>query len=477
MFRQLINFFQTPRKWKNQLEELTATNETLRTQINHALDACSILASQTSSTDFNKYKTYDTAIEAIRLKYEGKSDYGNALVKQIVELRGSFAIGNGIKVTFDGKEDAEARQIIDEFNEDNGLDKENLGELAKEAEIEGQIAVQLIKEKDPKTKKTRVFLIHLPWTKYKYKVTQGKKYGEYTKLEYQDPDKNNMIVKLGQGEFVYKKFSGRISDAETTTGITNNAIPCIGFALPYIDSADMALDDWRAINNLFASPTPYFKTETREDANNISATIAAINWKPGKAFAGNAEFTFISPDASHILILKEEIVVNIQMISAITGIPVHFLGMPDLMSNRSTAESLFELVYATSNKPRRIWEGFYQELYEKLLTIYVAELGKSVEPESVTVSIPFFTKEQFDQLVNVWLPVWREGGLSLETFLSKVPDIDPEEEKKKIDKIEDEKMQKLIDTMNQQPEEGEEGNPENNKRFNNPNAKKNQNPV
>ena len=98
MFRQLIDFFQTPQK----LKELTAINETLRTQINHALDSCSILASQASSTDFNKYKTYDTAIEAIRLKYEGKSDYGNALVKQIVELRGSFAIGNGIKVTFDG---------------------------------------------------------------------------------------------------------------------------------------------------------------------------------------------------------------------------------------------------------------------------------------------------------------------------------------------------------------------------------------
>ena len=462
MIRQLIDFFQTPQK----LKELTAINETLRTQINHALDSCSILASQASSTDFNKYKTYDTAIEAIRLKYEGKSDYGNALVKQIVELRGSFAIGNGIKVTFDGKEDAEACQIIDEFNEDNGLDKENLGELAKEAEIEGQIAVQLIKEKDPETKEVRVFLKHLPWTKYKYKVTQGFKYGEYTKLEYQDPDNNNEIVILGQGEFVYKKFSGRISDAETTTGITNNAIPCIGFALPYIDSADMALDDWRAINNLFASPTPYFQTETKEDANNISAAIAAINWKPGKALAGNAVFTFVSPGDSHILVLKEEIVVNIQMISAITGIPVHFLGMPDLMSNRATAESLFELVYATSNKPRRIWEGFYQELYEKLLAIYVT-LGKSVDPESVTVSIPFFTKEQFDQLVNVWLPVWREGGLSLETFLSKVPDIDPEEEKKKIDKIEDEKMQKLIDTMNQQPEEGEEGNPGDNKQFGN----------
>jgi len=454
--KDFIQFFKTPAELAKTQKELTEAQKqmaTLRADVIHTLEAFTAMQQSNLTYRFNVYNSYASSVAEISSKYRGLADWGCALTKSIVELRSTFTIGNGLKLSDPDAKEPEpvkkpegektkpaqpkekqlspAMEWIQNFLEVNGLDGENLQELVKEAEIEGQIAIQLFKQADAEGNE-QVYLKHLSWSKYDYEVKAGTIRGVWETLTYTDPDTKQKVI-LKENEFVYKRFSGRLED-------DNEAIPQIGFALPYIEAVDKGLYDWRLVDNLFTSPTPYFQTETKEDAANILSSIKAINWRPGKALAGNAIFSFVSPDAAHAQVIKEEIVVNVQMISSIVCLPVHFLGMPDLMSNRSTAESLFELVGAGSSKPRTIWEGAFNEIFKKAL-IMAGVTGL------IKCTIPFFTKEQFQQLVDVWFPIWKENGISLQTFLSKVPDIDPVEELARLEEAETKRAEETIAKM------------------------------
>ena len=68
--------------------------------------------------------------------------------------------------------------------------------------------------------------------------------------------------------------------------------------------------------------------------------------------------------------LKEETQALAKTVSGTTGIPVHFLGYPELLSNRDTAENLVALIVLSTNKERHTWTGAYDELCHKAMIIY-----------------------------------------------------------------------------------------------------------
>ncbi|MDP4879928.1 MAG: hypothetical protein NWR36_08580, partial [Opitutales bacterium] len=55
--------------------------------------------------------------------------------------------------------------------------------------------------------------------------------------------------------------------------------------------------------------------------------------------------------------LTTEINTIAKIISGATGIPIHYLGFTDLMSNRATAEDLAELVNVTTSHEREAWKS------------------------------------------------------------------------------------------------------------------------
>jgi hypothetical protein len=183
------------------------------------------------------------------------------------------------------------------------------------------------------------------------------------------------------------------------------------------------------MNKLFASPTPYFKCASKEESNAMQTRLASMNWKIGKILAGTAEYSLIGMTVSGKDSLEKEIITNAKMISGATGVPVHFLGFPDLMSNRSTSTDLFEFITASTAKERGVWAGFYEEMFDKVIEKANAELKQNLEPGKIKVEILQVSDAKIQELANIWLPLYTGGVIDLDYMLSKIPDIDPKKVK------------------------------------------------
>jgi hypothetical protein len=418
----------------------------LRKQVQDLQHSVNILlgeVTQTKSYVGNSYQDYKTAIAELAKKYEGTADWGVLQVGNIIDIRSAFIIGQGLKIVPDKKTSREY-DFIQKFFKYNNLDEEMPQELAKEAEIEGRCLVRLI----PNEEKKQIDIRFISYSENSYKVTTASDdYQKYEKVTYRDT-KNSNDITLEENEFVYKKFAGRLSKV-------NDLMPKTAKVLTQCENLDKALYDWRRINSLFATPTPVIECEDSNDAKAISEKIENINWRIGKLLIlSKAKFNLVGADAAGTTALEKEIIALAKVISGATGVPVHFLGYPDLMSNRAVSTDLFEAINASTNKERNIWTGFYEELfYKALIMANKFNFGFKPDANAVKAQILQVTEAKIRELVEVWLPIYNSGVVDLDYMLGKIPDADPE----KIKKSQDENARKMLESIkNQEEESGQE---------------------
>jgi hypothetical protein len=314
-------------------------------------------------------------------------------------------------------------------------------ELVKESEIEGKVALRLFWDKEPYGDYSNgmVSVRFISWLSKKYTVDVDlNDYLDYKRLSWPATTAivNGVSVMIPAGEvlapeFVYTKFGGRIYDA-------NDAQPKIMKCLTQIDRLDKALRDLREINHLFASPTPDFQVETPQQAEALLRQIQspAVNWKIGKAIAHVGTFTLVSPAAEGIENLISEIELNVKMISGTTGIPIHYLGLLDLLKNRATGDNTRELVMAATTREREIWIGAFEELLQKAMEFYnkqtggaqKSEEGGRLDPSKIGIEIPLVSQDHWANLQNVLIPAALGGIISNEYVASQIPGIDLESE-------------------------------------------------
>jgi len=397
----------------------------------------------------NRYRTYDTAIAEIDRKYNGTADWGIIQTGTIIDLRAAFSIGEGIKVVKKGEEgrpvkeenknkaikkedENREKKWIEDFLEYNDLDKEVIQEYAIEAEIEGKLAIKLSPEtitaRDNNGKETEQTMINttfISWTEKKYTVTTNPNdYKHYTKLSWKPKDKDKDEA-LDENEFVYKKFGGRIDRP-------NEAAPKIMKCLTYVENLDKALRDWREINNIFGGPILYVKCATEDEVKKALDAFDSKNFKLRKLLAGTGELMFVKLDVGGVESIENEIITLAKMISGETGIPVHFLGLPELMSNRATAENLMEMVKAATTKNREIWKGAYEEIIRKAMVMYnEIEKKTPLNPDKFAIEIPMITQEHWNHLEKIYLPAAVAGKITDEAFQEQIPGFDIEKEKKR----------------------------------------------
>lgn len=358
----------------------------------------------------NPYRTYQAAISAIATKYEGTAEWGIQQVRNIIDVRSAFIIGQGMKLVCDDENSREL-EFIEEFVKHNNLDEEMPQELSKEAEIEGRMLVRLI----PNTEKTQIDMRFVSYSGNNYTIkTSEDDYQKYISANYRTKSKD---VILQETEFVYKKFAGRVDKV-------NEIMPKVAMILRHCEDLDKALYDWRMANFYFSAPTPYFKCTTAQEVTSFTDKLKSTNWKLGKLLVGTADFSMVEISGSGLASLEKEIVTLAKFISGATGVPVHFLGLPDLMSNRAVSTDLFEFINASTNKERHIWEGFYEELFDKVLTMANVNLKRGYKTGTVKANILSITEAQVNQLSNVWLPLYVAGVIDLDYILSKIPDAD-----------------------------------------------------
>lgn len=387
-------------------------------QLQHTVDILISGFEERKAYKGNPYQSYGSMVKALSEKYSGTADWGNQIAKNIIEVRAAFTIGQGIKPVMKDKKAEREIEFINQFIESNNLDEEVPQDWAKEAEIEGKFLCRLFANKDTK----QIEIRYIPWTAHEYKIeTAEDDYQKYIKATYK-VNKTGDPIDLEPHEFVYKKFGGR-------THKVNETPPKTGLVLRHIEDLDKALWDWRKINHLFSAPTPYFKCEDKNQAKQLLDRLKDINWKIGKLLVTTATFSLVSFSGQGIDSLEKEIISLAKIISGATGVPVHFLGLPDLMSNRAVAENLMELIYASTSKERQVWVGAYEEIFNKALAMANKEFQNNYKADAIGIEIPFVTTEKMKELAEVWLPMYSAGAISHDFFLSKIPGLDIEEEK------------------------------------------------
>jgi len=91
-----------------------------------------------------------------------------------------------------------------------------------------------------------------------------------------------------------------------------------------------------------------------------------------------------------------------------------------------------------------MWAGFYEELFDKVLRMAAKMDGNGgLQEGKVKATVAAVTEAKMRELVDVWLPLYRENVIDLDFFLSKIPDVNPE----KVKQAQREAAQRIVDEM------------------------------
>jgi hypothetical protein len=417
---------------RQQIQELQAENRRLvKTQ---ELIVDNILSIQSNEAIYsgNRYKTYDTAVTELALKYVGQADWGVIQAGSIVDLRAAYIIGQGIKVSKIEADDGDATPEYDfaqRFIEKNELDHELPQDLAKEGEIEGRALIKLFPVKSDAADAiggVDIVLRWVSWTSNHYTVKVSK--DDYLQLESVEWNPaGGAAVKLAPEECVYKRFAGRLD-------IPGDTMPRAAKCLTQIENLDMALRDWRKINSLYAAPVPDFECKDAEQAKKTNEALDKINWKIGKAFAHTGVFSYKQPSSEGQKAIEMEILTLMKLISGTTGVPINALGAPELTTKLGAdSQAQLDLIAMSTSKEREIWKAAFQEMLTKAMRMWNAATQKTpLRPEFIKVDLPVVTAEQWDRIASTWLLLFNSQAITRKTMLSQVPGLDAEAEIKAL---------------------------------------------
>ena len=370
----------------DQNKRLTGAVKSLVTEIQGATD----ITTGTDSTSVksyvgtpSKYNSYPKQVAELGRMYANTANWGCMIEKNVIDMRTAFSVGEGIKVKkrkkFEGSAEKELAWVKG-FMEFNNLDKEMPQDYAKEAEIDGKILFRLFLAK--KAKNIRV--VHTSWRKYNYTITTPDyDYFNYINAKYEGNNEPRVSFNIGAPFFVYKRFGGNAAEV-------NIAPPKTAFVIREMIDLDKAIVDWRKINRLFSAPTPVITCPDKQTAKEVQEWVDGSNWRIGMLLilgGLDVKFELVGWKGDGCTTLQFETQALVKTISGTTGIPVHFLGYPELLSNRDTAENLIKLIALSTDKERHTWEGAYEELFQKSMVFYNTIFKTNLNPMAFEVKI------------------------------------------------------------------------------------------
>jgi hypothetical protein len=391
----------------------------------------------------SKYRTYDSQVTELAKKYAGTADWGALTARNIIDVRTAFITGTGViaKVregySGDAKRELEFIRRFMRFNEIDGKKPQLWG---TEAEIEGKVLLRLKPVIDPLDSLGNIRVTHTPWRYYRYEILPDEPNFDHFLRAYfvgggaaassQIPGANTnppvTSFNLTEPTFVYARFGGNPYEVNLTP-------PKTAFVLRHVEDLDKELWDWRKINHLFAAPTPWFNCEDADEARRLDTQLTQKNWRIGKALVTAAtEFSLVCSTGEGYESIRKAIESDIQVISGTTGVPVHFLGHPELLSNRSTADTLLQLIELSTDKERDIWEATYTELFRKSMVMFNDSFSNNLNPDAIVAHLPVTSTANLVFVEKVYLPMYMAGALSLETLLSYLTDVNLPAEIKRV---------------------------------------------
>jgi hypothetical protein len=382
----------------------------------------------------NSFQTYETQVRRTYKKYNGRDDFGCPQTRAVIDLRTSFISGEGVNVS---SGDDGFNEWVERFIDKNQLGGKLLVDATRGGEMAGQSLLVLKSvqgEEGPEVKVGR------------------KPYAmdaQYRPV-YQDPTfpdevvgmeirQDGRWVKLMDRNFVYVRTGGDDWNSEGPTTRT-------GVVLTDLENYDRALKDIRRNNHIMARITPAFKVQAQQEAQNLAQQLNESKWEIGKAFIGTADFDYKAPGTGAHQNLLAEMASTLKTIAAGTGVPIHWLGWVDLMSNRSTADTLYELIKNATQVERLAWEKALYDLILRAQEMYIDAGGQGLTyTKDFKVTLPLLDFNSFLDRVRAYNIALGDGIISKADYRNAIPGIDPIKTEKAI---EEEKKDAMDEMMN-----------------------------
>ncbi len=383
----------------------------------------------------NAYTNYDSQVTETYRKYNAEADFGNQETRAIVDLRTAFIAGEGISVSCD---DENTSVWIEDFLLKNKLQGLEFIDAVKGSEMAGQ-SLCLLKQKEWHDGSIYIKVIRVPYSfKMPYRAVYDDNLIKENVVDVQIK-REGVWISANFKDYVYTRLGG--DDGNTSGPVTK-----IGTILTDLENYDRAIKDMRRNNHIFARITPVFKVETESEGTALRALLNKMKWKIGHAFIGTAGFKYETPTQGAHENLETELKSTIKTISAVTGIPVHWLGYVDLMSNRSTADSLYELIKNATIIERSIWQASLYDIIIKSQELYINAGGMNLKKLNYDfeIKLPLIDFSEFLNRVKALKLAYMDRAISIDDYRNALPGIDPLKTKRSLEKEEREEENNLI---------------------------------
>lgn len=408
---------------KTFLKSIQGMNEAQRDILNTRIN--NFTSSTGKEIAENNYSTYAAQIAGIYEMYEGRAKYGGEILGGILNTRVAFIAGEGLSVI---SRSPATQKFIDDFIKKNKLNGSRLITMVETGELEGRnlITLKAFKPADKRDKwhiKARSF----SWKVNPYTIeTVDNDTDEIKQITYKDKTDADKPKTISGKECVYTKLGGiEYSLDNTTNGLHR--------VLTNIENMSRAVYDLRKNTHLFGKTMPYWETESIQAASAINTAVNSGEWEIGRGYAGGAKFSLVEPSGGAAKAIIDDILINLKAVSTSTGIPIHFLAWPELMSNRATADNLMEMVKAATQKDRLIWEEAFTEIIEKAMQLAIDNgIATNEILNEFTVKLPIVSIALLKQIIEVWEPLHAKDLISTFSFLNMLPGINPADELKKV---------------------------------------------
>ena len=210
------------------------------------------------------------------------------------------------------------------------------------------------------------------------------------------------------------------------------------------------------INHIFARVTPTYKTSGETETKSLVKRLKDTTYKLGQAFIGTAEFEFKTPETGAHDNLLAEMHSTVKTISGTTGVPVHWFGHVDLMSNRSTAETLYDLIKNQTINERAEWQATLERLLLQAQILFIDSGGRGLTLDpNFQVVLPLLDFGNFLERIRGYSLAKSDGAISMFDYRSGIPGIDPVATQKAIE-AEQQNDITMLRTPIPIPTEGEE---------------------
>ena len=291
---------------------------------------------------------------------EGTAEYGGEPTRTVLGHRTSFLAGEGVRVSADTPE---LQQWITGWLKLNGLMGRMLTDTVQDAEVVGQ-SLWLIDDQgnaipqpsfvgngyDGTTAQSQFSTYPEWWPTYNgWTLTGiGRRIGMSHDYE--------PWLEVDRDRFVLVRTGGHGNVARYPAPTTRMCLMVDSFK-----NYDRAIREARPLNKNTLKQTPTFeidKDSPEDDTTSLEyyRRRKEAGWDPGDPVFVRGRYKVTSSDSGPVDTLSREASMIVKSISATSSIPPHWIGWVDLMSNRSTADSLFESIKSGTLVERLAWE-------------------------------------------------------------------------------------------------------------------------